>query len=347
MQVKHNEKGYVTEDDIFNLIVENNLPLVQIDGMCELVLSKGIIIHEGLDSEVDDEDVYDRSRTDYDEVFDQVIGIEPNLKYLINEIKVIKPPQHREFDNLILQAKNGNDFARDRIILMYLRTAVRLALNHSLKYRTNLSETIQEAFIGLVAAVDRYEIGKHNSFISYSSLWIMQNMQRELLIFDSLIYYPGYLKDQVFKIINYLEDNGIDFTNSGILERYKDLISKELEMDVLEVEKFLNLLYPVLSLNSFTELGYSEIDFNAEHSLFEHIFKMELSSAMDKALDNLPERLLQVMLLRYGFIKDRIYTLEQVGKRMGVTRERIRQLEVNAIKRLRNPKYSKMLKQFI
>ncbi len=132
----YKEKGFVTEDIVFDTLIAHNLSLDEVDATCETLLLKGIIIRNDALSQDEDDNFYDRSQIDYEAVFSEVVVIDKTMSPFIEEVRQIRPPQAREWQNLIVQAQNGNDFARERIITMYLRVVVRIALWHYKKYNS-------------------------------------------------------------------------------------------------------------------------------------------------------------------------------------------------------------------
>ena len=325
--------GYVTEDQILDLASEYALSLTELDSISDTVLSKGImVLDEGEEEEnVEGGDTYDWSQTDYNQVYEEVLTIEPRLHYLITDIKKIKPPQRREFDNLIMHAQEGNEFARTRIIQMYLRTAVKHALSFSTRHKTNLEDTIQEAFAGLVSALNQYEIGKNGAFLSYASLWMLQVMQRELPPYDTPFYFPMHIKEHYFRFSKILEDESISQCCLKNIE-YQKKFMEALEIDE---EKF---GYILLIINSFEEFGVvheeilSALNCHDQNFLIEDtIERIELRNMLQKLSDNFPEREKDVLALRFGFGNNKAHTLQEIADIYQFSRERARQLESKAL----------------
>jgi RNA polymerase primary sigma factor len=95
----YQENGYISEKRVFDALIGQNLTLDKIDAVCETLLKMGVIIR---DNSVDDEEtIYDRSQRDYELIYQEVISLDESMTPLINEIRDIKPPQHREWRNLI------------------------------------------------------------------------------------------------------------------------------------------------------------------------------------------------------------------------------------------------------
>jgi RNA polymerase primary sigma factor len=345
----YDRNGYVTEDQVLVSVIDNNIPLEQVDSICDTILSKGILIHDGMYNSEVDEQITDQSRTNYDALFNKVIEIDPTLNIFIEEIRKIKAPQRKEFSNLIIQAKNNNEFAKNRIISMYLRNAVKQALLHHEKFSTPLGETIQEACYGLVLALDEYEVDINTSFMSFASLWIRQVLQRELPINDLSIYIPMFIKEQLFKIAQFVDEYNENYDGFNVSKSLINRIVNELNFKYDKAESLLKLINSQLYINEIPNQYIKSIlsDDSSEHIIFESIHNYELAIALDGILSTLKEREAKVILLRFGFIFNEAYTLEDIGEKFNVTRERIRQIEVKALRRLRHPRNAKKLRGFL
>ena len=129
---RYNERGYLIEDEVIDCCINCDLDLAEIDVVCDRLLKRNIIFRDLASDTVskhgdNEDDVYDRSHIDYDKVFNQISREYPSCKYLIEQIRNILPPRHKEWRTLIGEAKNGNVYARERLVLMYLRTMLKRA----------------------------------------------------------------------------------------------------------------------------------------------------------------------------------------------------------------------------
>lgn len=148
--------GFISEDYIFDVLEENRISLFDVEYICDHLLTKGVVIrNEALTD--DEEDEYDRSNVNYEEVFSEILEIDDTFTDFIEYIRGIKPPQRREWMNLMPQVRLKNAYARNRIFEMYMKVAVRIALIHAKKYHLSLDETIQNAMMGLYVSIDKYE----------------------------------------------------------------------------------------------------------------------------------------------------------------------------------------------
>jgi RNA polymerase primary sigma factor len=355
LQKLHNaykSKGYVTEESVLDAIIEHDLPLDEVDYVCDHLLSMGVIIRDAsVKNSDDDEDDYDRSQTDYDKLFQEVVAIDKSLAPFINEIRQIRPPQHREWQNLIPQAKSDNLFAKQRIIEMYLRTVVRIALWHHQKFKIPLAETIQDGSVGLVIALNKYEVGKQDKFSTYAPWWIRQNIIRAAPALNPLMYIPVHVKDKLFNLYAILDEcyycNYYDCNK--ICSEMLKAVSEKLGCNEDEAEEYVNYLNTFESIEELMEKDESLFydDCIVEEQILTDLNKKELKSMVAKILQTLKPREEKVVLLRFGFIEGKEWTLEEVGNEFGLTRERIRQIEKKAFAKLQHASRSKTLKRFM
>lgn len=342
--------GYVTEEVVFDTIFEHNLPLDEVDNVCDQLLSMGVIIDDSTSENLDgyEEVDYDRSKTDYEKLFNKIETIDDSLIPFIDEIRQIKPPQHREWQNLIPQAKNGNLFAKQRILEMYLRVVIKIAFSYHQKYKIPLAETIQDGCVGLVIALDKYEVGRQDKFSTYAPWWIRQNILRKAPTVNPLVYFPVHVKDKLFSIYEILENYyGNQWDCNNICSEMLKAVSEKLDCTENEAEDYINYLNS--SFDSIEEqMKKGECMFCdsgvAEEQMFIDLYNKELKSVVAKIFGKLNLREEKIILLRFGFIDGKEWTLEEIGNELGVTRERIRQIEKKTLGKLRR---SKMLKRHV
>ena len=169
---RYQANGFITEDEALACFVAYQIPLTLIDSITDHLLSIGVIIKINDSQDDYEEEINDRTRTDYEAIFLEVLQISPGLTVLVDYIKNVKPPQHREWHILIPQAQNGNQYARDRLFDMYLRVVVKIALKYHKESGYEIDDIIQVGGMGLLRAIRAYDFSKHGSFVSYMPLWI-------------------------------------------------------------------------------------------------------------------------------------------------------------------------------
>ena len=350
------QKGFLTTDEIVDAASISNLPIDDLDRICDTLLSKGVIL---LDNDQDkassnlqaDANIYlsGRSKVDYEKLFEQVIKIDDSLEYYINALKRIPPPRKGEEQELIYQAKKGNNYARERLILMFLKVSIRFALYYHNKYGFHLSDSIQDANLGLLLAIDKMPSISEYRFSSYAPFWMRQIMFRYNNSFCNQFYLPSHLKTKLYKLVDILNENDCENINISCLpnsEEYIKAISTIISESTKTTEYYMSLLEPIFSLENYKDrLLYSD-NGSFMDSVIDAIMQTQLNSAIEEALLILKEKNSKVIKERYGIVSRKPKTLEEVGKIFKLTREGIRQLESKAIKKLSLSKYSEKLKSY-
>lgn len=339
--------GFISEDRIFEVLNENNISLLDSDSIVDELLSRGVIIRDDAIPEPDeDDDEYDKGHYDYEAIFNSILEISPDLEELIKYVRKIQAPQHREWQVLLPQAQNGNQFARNRIFEMYMRSVLRLALQFSQKYNQPLEDTIQNGLLGLYISIDKFEYGRQDNFPQYYPLWVLQQMRREIEMVNPTVYYPVHIKEQIVAAFDIVTNHFCEhcFSND-ICTALIDEVKTKLECNEEDAIFSINSLKPFISYDELVESDFdiADIDFSFD----EIIRTYEIQINIKKVLSTLNERELEVIQLRYGLKDGKCYTLEEVGAMYNVTRERIRQIEASVIRKLRHPSKSKLFNDLL
>lgn len=344
-------KGYLSFDDILDVTEKFDLPLGDVDRITDRLLTNGIILRENdnhtLSPEDEDDESGDRSKIDYDLMFDEIINECPSLKDFINEVRLIPPPQVKEVDSLIYQAMDGNEYAYDRIIKMYIKVVIRTAYLLSKQYYLPLEDAIQDGAIGLISAYESYDPTSGKRFSTQLG-WIIRNaILREASTTNPLVYYPVHIKDQLFKIYDIVFEHQCEHcletaTCSALVQD----ISNKLNIDNKTACLYMRYLTAFESLELMLE--NNELIFSdnraMEEQIIEDLHRAEMKEKISYILANLEEREVSVLKYRYGLNNIKKRTLQEVGELYGVTRERVRQIEAKTIRMLR---FNKMLKEFL
>ena len=337
--------GYISENRIFDAVVSLKIPLDKVDVICETLLAKGVIIKD----DSGDSDDSDFSQVDYELIYKEAVEIDESLATFIDEVKNIKPPQRKEWQTLYRSAQNGNDYARERIIIMNLRTVVRIALWHYKKYAIPLSEAIQDGNRGLVIALDKFDTRKHNNFSQYAAHWVRQLIMRSANPINPLIRFPAHYMDKLFAVSDVVNAHDCHFCDEYTL--CPTLINEVIDKMGYGIDETIEILKHFIPLCSVQELLEKNEESLSDYGAFEtHMnerhFDRELKKSIEEALDTLTEREMLVIMKRFGLDGADAMTLEQVGEEYGVTRERIRQIESKALRKLRQSHKIKSLKIF-
>lgn len=346
--LEYSIKGYVTEDYILDLVGEYDLPLSEVNRVCEQLVNKGVLIR---DDSVNDEGSIgtDYSQTDYSQTFDEVVAVDESLTVFIDYVRGIQPPQWRESQYLLPQAKIGNPYAKQRLIEMYLRVVIRIALSFHKKYGFPLADAIQEGCTGLVIALDKYELDRSGVFTTYAPWWIRQVITREFSVGNPIMYFPVHVSDRLSVVYEIKKKHSYDqCVDSSTCAAIVSEVADALNCSKDESSQLIWYIDPFESIEKFIEENESVFcDHGAfENEMFGHIAYSELRSLTADAIGTLKDREREVLQYRFGLLDDKRLTLEQVGGIYGLTRERIRQIEAKAIKKMRHPSRSIVLKSF-
>lgn len=333
-------QGYLTIDDIFSHVDKMSLPIDDVDRLCEEVSLAGVIVLNEAPSstfernESSVEYHYDKTRLDYNRIYNRVVKRDNSLAGYVEKLRLILPPQLREESTLIHHAKAGNTFVRERIITMYLKVALRLAVWYHDKYGLPLDETIQEANVGLLLALEKIPDDGQKRFSTYATWWIRQNIERRAQGISRTFYnMPVHVKQKLLVVTRlkrrHSRSHNCDFNELHCPVLVTNVCDK-LSIDASTASYYLDLLNETLSIEKVDD----QID-EALNSHYEISDDVTDKLQLEYLLSSLTEREHQVLALRYGLYDQHQRTLEEVGAQLGVTRERIRQIESKALKRMR------------
>lgn len=346
------KQGYLSFDDINKCADIHSLTIQDFDRLSEAIVTRGIILYNKK-TNIPNFDILgsdDYAQIDYDAIYNRIIELCPSLKTFVTNVKNILPPQRGEIKRLKDHIVEDNLHARIRMIEMYLRTALRIALARAEKYDEDLEETVEDACIGLIIAVDKYDPDTSGPFASYASFWILQNISRSQGNKRPLIYYPQNFKEKYFSIYPLAKERGCIGCNK-MLEccDLRTLVMEKFECNKDKVKYIIPQMMPFISLQELLKheeclesCEYKNILNNVlqlitvvdEDTLLNDVYRAQLSDIVSKALDTLKPNQAEVIRLRYGFF-GREMTLNEIGQRFNLTRERIRQIEENALKKLK------------
>ncbi|MBI5560232.1 MAG: RNA polymerase sigma factor RpoD [Deltaproteobacteria bacterium] len=253
------------------------------------------------------------------------------LKELAREVKI--------HDYNMWEAKQGLIEANLRLVVSIAKRYVNLGLK--------FSDLIQEGNIGLMKAVDKFDYKKGYKFSTYATWWIRQAITRSIADHGRTIRIPVHM----IETINRLLQTSRQLLKELGREPDSEEIADRMDIPISKVRRILRLMKQTLSLE--TPIGDDEesslgdfIEDEKSPSPAESAIDKDLSYQTNMAMDSLTPREQKVLKMRFGIGERQDYTLEEVGKVLGVTRERVRQIEAKAIRRLRHPTRAKLLKGF-
>lgn len=255
------------------------------------------------------------------------------------------PPKRKQH---LEQASIDGTLAREHLIKANTRLVVSVAKRY-IGRGVPFLDLIQEGNLGLMKAVEKYEYTRGFRFSTYATWWIRQTITRAIADQGRTIRVPVHMVDrirQLYKLSHELEQKlGRAATN--------DELAAELGVTTSKVEWMLRVSWLPLSLES----PINEEDEEAELGMFvedqmtptpvQSAYTKLLREKVEEVLESLPPREARILRMRFGLENGRTYTLEEVGQKFGLTRERIRQIESKALRRLRHPRRSRQLREYL
>jgi len=243
--------------------------------------------------------------------------------------------------------KKHVDHARDALILANLRLVVHIAkkyLNHGISFM----DLIQEGNIGLMKAVEKFEYERGNKFSTYAYWWIKQAIERAIADKARIIRIPVHVNEKIKKIARVSRELGETLGRKPTPQE----IAKKLRMPIVKVEEILGVVQEPQALEDLSADDDSPgllrfvADPNAVSPL-ERTVDRELREKIESTLRVLNPREEEIIRLRFGIGRDMPYTLEEIGRVMGLSRERVRQIEATALKKIQSAQECRDLREFL
>lgn len=345
-------KGQLTNKDILDAIGEIDFDPEQLEKLYDNIEGMGIEIVEDSDDlqqfadlEVAINAAEGNAVNDPDG--SEIISIDDPVKVYLKEIGRVPLLSQEEEIELAIRINDGDVYAKQRLSEANLRLVVSIAKRY-LGRGMQFLDLIQEGNLGLIKAVEKFDYTKGFKFSTYATWWIRQAITRAIADQARTIRIPVHMVETINKVkkvsSQLLHQNGHEPTAEEIAE--------ELDMSVDKVREIMRVAQEPVSLE--TPIGEEEDshlgdfipddDAPAPADAASHTL---LREQLVEVLDTLTPREEKVLRLRFGLEDGRSRTLEEVGKEFNVTRERIRQIEAKALRKLRHPSRSKKLKDFL
>ena len=318
-------------DELYNALIENEIEIVTGDdetgGMGESISDDAIIL-------------------DDNEITKDININDPVRMYLkeIGRISLLTPDEEMD---LSIRVAKGDEEAKNRLAESNLRLVVSIAKRYVGRGLLFL-DLIQEGNIGLMKAVDKFDYDKGYKFSTYATWWIRQAITRALADQARTIRVPVHMVETINKMARIQRQLTLELNREPTEEElaHKMGISVEKVREVVKISQDPVSLETPIGEEDDSHLGDFVKDINMvtpEEYATNEILKEEIRAV----LSTLQEREQEVLELRFGLIDGTSHTLEEVGKKFNVTRERIRQIEAKALRKLRHPSRAKKLKDFM
>jgi len=341
-------RGYVTQEEVLESVIEPELYIEQLDEFYDQILKNTIDIFESVSEDAKDEQPSEVQK-ELDLLTSSIeskAGTDPVRMYLKEIGRIPLLTREQEID-LAQRTEGGDKKAKEKLTASNLRLVVSIAKKYIGRGMTFL-DLIQEGNKGLIRAVEKYDWTKGFKFSTYATWWIRQAITRAIADQARTIRIPVHMVETINKLMRtsrkLMQDLGREPT--------PEEIGKAMEMEPDRVREILKISQKTTSLE--TPIGDEDDsylgDFIADEtqiSPYEATSQRMLKENVDEVLNALSDREAKVLKMRFGLNGSRPMTLEEVGQKFGVTRERIRQIEAKALRKLRHPSKRKRLQDFL
>ena len=352
---KAKREGSIQSSELTAELEKLDLPVEKIEHIYDTFDAMGIqIVSPELELDVSDDlgmDMDEVPDNDEEELVDPLeLAAEYNLddpvRMYLKEIGQVKLLTAEEEIELAKRVSEGDKKAKDRLTEANLRLVVSIAKKYSGR-GLHILDLIQEGNTGLIRAVDKFDYTKGNKFSTYATWWIRQASTRAIADQARTIRVPVHMVEVINKATRcnrkLVQELGREPTLEEIAAELNLPIEKIIEANRTAADT-LSLDMPVgdeedTTIGSFVEDDNTPGPVDATSNAM-------LSEALTEILGTLTEREADVLRMRFGMYDGRTHTLEEVGQIFGVTRERIRQIENKAIRKLRHPSRAKKIKDF-
>ena len=373
------EKGYVTYEDILNLFPNAEKNIDQLEDLFAALSDAGINViaseDEAADQVVDDdEDEEDEFNERANESLIEAIEADDTVGLYLKEIgrvALLTAPQEvdlaqrmergREAREQLQSAPNLTPEERERLEMLVedgmaarehlINANSRLVISVAKKYigrGVPFLDLIQEGNIGLIRAAKKFDWRRGHKFSTYATWWIRQAVTRAIADPGRTIRVPVHMGDQINRLLRashqLTQELGRDPSVAELAEA--------LNVTVRKAEQMIQVARRPISLETPTDDEEESVlgDFIPDDDSpapAEIVTNQMLREQLADILDTLPPREVRILQLRYGLLDGETYTLEEVGRKLGVTRERVRQIEAQALSRLRLPAHARKLRDFL
>ena len=344
-------KGQLSTKEILDALGELDFEPEQIEKFYDTLEAQGVeIIEDFADAPLDDIDFAAEAASDENlesSLSTEGIAIDDPVKVYLKEIGRVPLLSPEEEIDLAIRIKEGDEAAKKRLSEANLRLVVSIAKRY-LGRGMQFLDLIQEGNLGLIKAVEKFDYTKGFKFSTYATWWIRQAITRAIADQARTIRIPVHMVETINKV----KKVSSQLLHTNKHEPSAEEISAELDMPVDKVREIMRVAQEPVSLE--TPIGEEEDshlgdfipddDAPAPQDAASHTL---LKEQLADVLDTLTPREEKVLSLRFGLEDGRSRTLEEVGKEFNVTRERIRQIEAKALRKLRHPSRSKKLKDFL
>ncbi|TAH60287.1 MAG: RNA polymerase sigma factor RpoD [Gottschalkiaceae bacterium] len=346
---KGKKNGMLTYKEIMDALEEVEMNPDQIDKIYEYLESRGVEVIGNIEIDMPpiDDDDEDIEEVDLDLSVPEGISIDDPVRMYLKEIGKVPLLTPEEEIDLAKRMENGEQEAKKKLTEANLRLVVSIAKRYVGRGMLFL-DLIQEGNLGLIKAVEKFDYNKGFKFSTYATWWIRQAITRAIADQARTIRIPVHMVETINKLIRVHRQLLQELGRDPLPEE----IAKEMGLSEDKVREIQKIAQEPVSLETpigeeeDSHLGDFIPDDDAPAPAEAAAFTL-LKEQLMEVLDTLTPREEKVLRLRFGLDDGRARTLEEVGKEFNVTRERIRQIEAKALRKLRHPSRSKKLKDYL
>ncbi len=368
VEVASSKGSKIDYDEINDYFKEQELSPEAIEQIISYLETKGIEIVENMPEDIPgdidisidddllsiDDDVEDFEKELEDEDIDlnaidilEGVGTEDPVRMYLKEIGTVALLSGEEELELAKRKQDGDEYAKQKLIEANLRLVVSIAKRYTGRGMSFL-DLVQEGNLGLIKGVEKFDYTKGFKLSTYATWWIRQSVTRALADQARTIRVPVHMVETINKMSKMQRkltlELGYEPTVAELAEALE--MTEEKVMEIMQIAREPASLETPIGEEDDSNLG----DFVADANVVSpegNVESVMLREHIDSLLSELKERERQVILLRFGLEDGHPRTLEEVGKEFKVTRERIRQIEAKALRKLRNPVRSKRIRDFL
>ncbi len=338
-------------DQIYSYMENRNIDVVPV--LDEAMLNGDPALLENIDLDLDlDDDSFMKDAEEEEIDLDAVdllegIGTEDPVRMYLKEIGTV-PLLTADEELLLAQRKaDGDEAAKERLIEANLRLVVSIAKRYTGRGMSFL-DLVQEGNLGLIKGVEKFDYTKGYKLSTYATWWIRQSVTRALADQARTIRVPVHMVETINKMSKMQRKLTLELGYEPSVTELAEALdmSEDKVMEIMQIAREPASLETPIGEEDDSNLG----DFVADNNVVTpegNVESVMLREHIDALLGDLKERERQVIVLRFGLEDGHPRTLEEVGREFNVTRERIRQIEAKALRKLRNPVRSKRIRDFL
>ncbi len=338
-------------DQIYSYMENNNVEIIEtmpedLPDNLDALSDDLLVDEDDDDSEFDESEVEEEIDLNAIDILEGV-GTEDPVRMYLKEIGTVPLLTNDEELELAKRKQEGDEYAKQKLIEANLRLVVSIAKRYTGRGMSFL-DLVQEGNLGLIKGVEKFDYTKGFKLSTYATWWIRQSVTRALADQARTIRVPVHMVETINKMSKTQRKLTIDLGYEPSVTELANALhmSEEKVMEIMQIAREPASLETPIGEEDDSNLG----DFVADSNVLtpeNNVEKVMLREQIDLLLDDLKERERQVIMLRFGLEDGHPRTLEEVGREFKVTRERIRQIEAKALRKLRNPVRSKRIKDFL